>query len=222
MQVAHRLLNDYFTDKYMVYVFELIEGKYYIGDSHNFIRRCDGHFDGNTVWTKKYPIVKLIEMVPDPEWGEEHRLTIKYMDKYGVDNVRGAEYTSIYLSADQRKLIQRTLYSINGQCYNCGSKAHLSSRCDQRKITNYYSQRSRSNDSCFSCKQLGHWATDCPNKSRKRARPINSIPTQPIPTEPIVLKKRKRLRRRRIIESSSEESSDDDIPLSQLIKRRKI
>jgi predicted GIY-YIG superfamily endonuclease len=83
-----------------IYVWELEEGKYYIGYSENLSGRLEQHTSGSgALWTKKYKPVSIIEIVRGGKDIEKSK-TLEYMKLKGFDNVRGAawckiDYTSI-------------------------------------------------------------------------------------------------------------------------------
>ena len=49
---------------------------------------------------------RLIELVPDCDNFDEDKYTIKYMAKYGIDNVRGGTFCKITLSDMHIAIIQ--------------------------------------------------------------------------------------------------------------------
>lgn len=105
-----------------VYVWELEEGKYYIGYSKNLSNRLEQHgtSDG-ALWTTRYKPVSIIEIVRGDTTVEKAK-TLEYMKLKRFENVRGShwcklEYSSIpqgvqeYLSNSQKKELQGTLLS---------------------------------------------------------------------------------------------------------------
>jgi predicted GIY-YIG superfamily endonuclease len=88
--------------KYWLYVLKLEQGKYYVGvTARNVSKRVEEHKHGfmGAKWTKKYKPVKILDkkdlglMTFEKAEKYETRVTIKYMDKYGVNNVRGGLLT---------------------------------------------------------------------------------------------------------------------------------
>ena len=81
------------------YLCKLKNSKYYIGKTTNPKFRIENHFDNNgTEWTKMHKPLKVLEIIPNCDNYDEDKYTLKYMDKYGIDNVRGGSYTSIILN----------------------------------------------------------------------------------------------------------------------------
>jgi len=105
-----------------VYVWELEEGKYYVGYSENLSGRLEQHTTGDgALWTKKYKPISIVEIVRGGKDVEKAK-TLEYIKLKGFDNVRGAgwckiEYSSVplgvqeYLSNSQKKELQGTLLS---------------------------------------------------------------------------------------------------------------
>ena len=85
-----------------VYVWELEEGKYYVGYSKNLSGRLESHTTGDgAVWTKKYKPISIVEIVRGNKDIEKAK-TLEYMKLKGFENVRGAGYSQTeYLSVPQ-------------------------------------------------------------------------------------------------------------------------
>ena len=99
-----------------IYILELESNKYYIGKTTNPAFRLENHFDGNaSVWTNKYKPIKLIEFISDCDSFDEDKYTLKYMEIYGIDNVRGGSFCQIILN-------QENLNTINKMIKNSTSK----------------------------------------------------------------------------------------------------
>jgi hypothetical protein len=50
----------------------------------------------------KYKPIELIELLPNCDDYDEDKHTIKYMDKYGIDTVRGGSFVLIQLDKTHR------------------------------------------------------------------------------------------------------------------------
>lgn len=78
-----------------IYVWELEEGKYYIGWSENLSRRLKEHStDDGARWTQKYKPKRIIEISLGNKTTENEK-TLQYMEKYGWENVRGGSYCQV-------------------------------------------------------------------------------------------------------------------------------
>lgn len=91
----------------VIYVLELEEGKVYVGITLNFNLRLAQHMTGQGAnWTKRYKPVRVLEILHENATRDlETVTTIRYMAKYGVDNVRGGPYTQEILSAKIRETV---------------------------------------------------------------------------------------------------------------------
>lgn len=97
-----------------IYVLRLKEKKWYIGKTETSKFRIDTHFDSAfSEFTKKYPPQEIYQIIPECDKYDEDKYVKKYMDKYGIDNVRGGTYTRLELTSNEREIIQRELYSAN-------------------------------------------------------------------------------------------------------------
>jgi hypothetical protein len=67
--------------------------------------------------------------------GIENYETIKCMEMYGVNNVRGGSYSKITLTSSERKSIEQQIRHNNGLCLRCGRKGHYANHCSQSKNT---------------------------------------------------------------------------------------
>lgn len=93
-----------------IYILELIDNKYYIGKTSNPDFRLETHFNiGESVWTIKYKPIKLIELITGCDNFDEDKYTLKYMEKYGIENVRGGSFCQINLSQENINTINKML-----------------------------------------------------------------------------------------------------------------
>ena len=113
-----------------IYVFELEQNKYYIGKTDNPDFRIESHINGEgSAWTKKYKPIKLLELVPNCDDYDEDKYTRVYMDKYGIDNVRGGAYVQIVLDTDTLNHLEKMSTSTNNKCFSCGQLGHFIKSC---------------------------------------------------------------------------------------------
>lgn len=120
-----------------VYVLKLFDNKWYIGKTNNPIERFNSHFnDEGSEWTKKYPIDNFHELIPDCDDFEEQKITLKYMEKYGIDNVRGGPFCQVIFSQEIRQLIQSMINSQNEKCLICGESGHYARNCPLKNAIN--------------------------------------------------------------------------------------
>lgn len=117
-----------------IYVFELEDGRYYIGKSETPEIRIEAHISGEgSQFTRLHKPVKIKEIISDCDDYDEDKYTLKYMDMYGIHNVRGGTFSQIELTEENVKMINRMINGAKNQCFICGSKEHFVKNCDKRK-----------------------------------------------------------------------------------------
>jgi len=114
-----------------LYVLKLIKDKYYIGITNKDLRvRFLQHKQGiGASWTKLYKPISIVETLMTSNKFDEDKWTKMYMDKYGIDNVRGGSYTKINLDEYQIKALKLELCTANNLCFKCGKFGHFASQC---------------------------------------------------------------------------------------------
>ena len=120
----------------MVYIYILLlqKNKYYVGKTTRPTFRLKQHFDsGGSSWTKKYKPIKIIEMLHNCDDYDEDKYTKMYMDKHGIDNVRGGSYSTVRLDKTTIDNLKRMNRGTNDKCFECGKKGHFSKYCPNRK-----------------------------------------------------------------------------------------
>jgi hypothetical protein len=156
-----------------IYTLQLNQGKYYVGKTSNPNFRIKSHFNSEgSEWTKIYKPEKLLELIKGDDYDED-KYTKIYMDKYGIDNVRGGSYTSIILDKETKKLLEKNSNSTNNRCFKCGKEGHFATNCWSYKpssssktycksfsYSNTY-KKSSSSKKCDICGEYGHYEVNC-------------------------------------------------------------
>ena len=170
-----------------IYILKLQHNKYYIGKTLNPYFRIESHFNlEGSEWTKIHNPIKLLEIIEGDDYDED-KYTKIYMDKYGIDNVRGGSYTSVELDKETKKQLLKISNNTNNRCFKCGKEGHFAKDCyykeeivwccqycdkefeDENKCI-YHENKCKSkknyDSSCFKCGKYGHLASNCwSNKS---------------------------------------------------------
>lgn len=116
----------------MVYIYVLLleQGKYYIGKTTNPEFRLEKHFNsGGSEWTIKYKPLHVLEIIKDCDDYDEDKYTRKYMDKFGIENVRGGSFCQIVLPKETVAVLEKMKMTSQDKCYKCGQKGHLAKYC---------------------------------------------------------------------------------------------
>jgi hypothetical protein len=121
-----------------VYVLSLGKSKYYVGridKGYNIDDRMAKYAaGGGSLWVQKYGFLSLDEVIEGDEFCEMNT-TLKFMHKYGIDNVRGSSWnnSNSYLKTGYMyPQIERIIQSIYNTCHLCGEEGHYSTHCNNR------------------------------------------------------------------------------------------
>lgn len=120
----------------MVYIYVLLleQGKYYVGKTTNPEFRLEKHFNcGGSEWTIKYKPIKVLEIIKDCDDYDEDKYTRIYMDKFGIENVRGGSFCQIVLPKETVAVLEKMKMTSQDKCYKCGQKGHLAKYCTQKE-----------------------------------------------------------------------------------------
>lgn len=101
-----------------IYAIKLEKDKYYIGKISNPQFLLQSNFDSNvSSQTKKYKPLKVIEIIQNCDDYDEDKITMQYMDKYGINNVRGGLFISVKLDKTTIDTLKKMINAINNKYF---------------------------------------------------------------------------------------------------------
>jgi predicted GIY-YIG superfamily endonuclease len=123
--------NEKSSDSWKVYVLQLEDGKYYVGKTQRPVsERMDEHRNGHgAAWTQLHAVTGLVDATETSNPHQEDNVTLDYMKRYGVDNVRGGPYSKVNLTRDEINGIERRIRHNADACFGCGSTNHFANQC---------------------------------------------------------------------------------------------
>jgi hypothetical protein len=103
----------------IIFAFECSDYKYYIGSTTVSIEEeLEKHLNGiESEWTKVYRPNRIVHNSIGDKLDEEI-LLYKFMEKYGINNVRGRLYNTVELSDKQIVHLNRKITTISASFYN--------------------------------------------------------------------------------------------------------
>jgi predicted GIY-YIG superfamily endonuclease len=113
-----------------IYILKLQGGRYYVGKSDNPIKRYEEHRNGSgSVWTKKYKPTGVEKIIEKASPFDEDKWVKIYMNKYGIDKVRGGAYVLELLPEFQEEALKSELWGSTDKCTMCGRQGHWVKDC---------------------------------------------------------------------------------------------
>jgi predicted GIY-YIG superfamily endonuclease len=135
-----------------IYILKCANNKYYVGKSQNPEKRFLEHINGDgSTWTSKHEPKEIVKIIPNASSFDEDRYVKEYMNKYGIENVRGGSYVKEVLDDNEKYNLQKEIRGANDCCIKCGSKGHFIKDCFANsdvdgKKKNKYSKKDNDSD----------------------------------------------------------------------------
>jgi predicted GIY-YIG superfamily endonuclease len=113
-----------------IYILKLEHGCYYVGKTNNIEKRINQHKNGEgALWTKIHKVISTDKIIHNCSSFDEDKEVKQYMDKYGINKVRGASYVTKDLTEEQYKFLTEAIRGANDACTRCGRKNHFIKDC---------------------------------------------------------------------------------------------
>ena len=147
-----------------IYILKLIKGKFYVGKTKNPNFRIEEHFkESGSKWTMIYQPLSLLELIPNCDRFDEDKYTLKYMNEFGIDSVRGGSWTQFKLSPETISHIQIQLASSSDVCYRCGRTGHFVGDCYAKTTIDgdLIEEDDDDENICYRCGRTGHFIDNC-------------------------------------------------------------
>jgi len=123
----------------ILYVIKLNQFKYYIGITKNTVQELDNYVNYlrlNTSqktgidWIDKYRPLHMYDIKQNPKEHDLKRFTIRYMEVYGINHVRGWKYTRINLTIKENMSIMRDIINNTPFCLECKREVNRLYNCE--------------------------------------------------------------------------------------------
>lgn len=152
---------------FSIYILECVNDKFYVGRTKYLQKRVEQHLlKAGAEWTKLYQPVKVIEVIDTLDTFDEDKYVLKYMNKYGIDNVRGGSFSTILLPEYQQKNIRKMLCNTDDRCFQCGKVGHFVKDCYKIKANNVFCER---------CKRRNHTIERCYARTDISGKPLAAM-----------------------------------------------
>eukprot|EP00834_Sanchytrium_tribonematis_P008953 NODE_1312_length_1372_cov_0.178319.p1 type:complete len:177 gc:universal NODE_1312_length_1372_cov_0.178319:490-1020(+) len=141
-----------------IYVLQLSHSKYYIGKSTNPLNRITTHIeDTRNLFIKRHKPINIISCFQSTSDFDEDNTVKEYMQKYGIENVRGGSYSNYKLSSAQIEFLSQEIQSSTNAYFKCGQNGHFANKCRLKVIK----RKQVKSNTCFRCGRSTHFANIC-------------------------------------------------------------
>jgi hypothetical protein len=133
MELSNVLYYSLYENSIYIYIIRQECGKYFIGKTNSpsitvseITTLAKEH---KQKWLLQYKPVNITEVIHSLDTWDEDKITLKYMDKYGIENVRGGSFNSVILSSEELFTIRVMISGAKGKCPICSALGHTKLNC---------------------------------------------------------------------------------------------
>jgi adenosyl cobinamide kinase/adenosyl cobinamide phosphate guanylyltransferase len=113
----------------------LLEKGYYFVDSatshHEMNTKVEKHNNGRLGdWTRYHKPLAIDRLVESASYFDIDKLVKEYMTRFGIDRVRGGDYSDKELTNDQISTLKKEIWKAINACLRCGRQTHFAKDCD--------------------------------------------------------------------------------------------
>ncbi len=113
-----------------IYILKLEGGNYYVGKTDNPMKRYQEHMNGSgSAWTRKYKPLSIEKIIEKASPFDEDKWVKIYMNKHGIQKVRGGAYVLEELPEFQEEALKSELWGSTDKCTTCGRSGHWAKDC---------------------------------------------------------------------------------------------
>jgi hypothetical protein len=133
MELSNVLNHSLYEHSIYIYVIRQECGKYFVGKTNTpsitiqEIKQMA--IENKQQWILQYRPAQIIEIINSHDPWDEDKITLKYMNKYGIENVRGGSFNSFILSPNEFTTIRNMIFSAKGKCPICNLIGHNKQCC---------------------------------------------------------------------------------------------
>ena len=172
---------------YQVYVLKLENSKYFVGHTKT-TKNLPGQIEKlNIAWLKKNPYIKILKIYNNCDKFDVDKYTKKYMELYGIENVRGGSYYHMKLHQNilkqlEKEFEQKEIYEhpeeevehyekeyIEDSFDRLEGEFEIINKCSRCGSNEHYAYQcfvefelENNIKRCRKCKEYGHIKAECP------------------------------------------------------------
>jgi cellular nucleic acid-binding protein len=86
---------------------------------------------------------------------DEDKITRQYMDKYGINNVRGGSFVSVKFDKSTIDILKKMSNGTNNKCFICGKEGHFAKNCQETESCDDSNDSDEEYEEVWACDYCG-------------------------------------------------------------------